>query len=415
MNPTSTIIKQKESPTDVIDSFLGEYQKQRIEFESVERELKKTLDFLLRDAGIMAIASTRIKDTDRLREKLVSRNNDKHYKQINDIYDDIPDLIGGRIALYFPDDIKRIKALIETKFTIESVKSFPADQQHDYQKYSRRFSGYSATHYRVRFIDNKVFRPLIEIQVASLLMHAWSEVEHDLAYKRLKGKVSYEEYETLDEINGLMIAGEISLQRLQRLTKERLDRSKEVSDHYELALFLDESIPSGISKPSISAGDVETLFSYYEKQDRLSKRKVSNDLSHVDYNSDTPISNQLIDLHIDKNLKDSQFIIENKTKKAVNEVEYDSEALGSFMKAWIGLERTVDKYYGIHGKGKHNVSYNERIVPNPFREEYFSLKRVRNEIVHSVIIPSINELFCYVDRIKKLRANIENYNKNDSD
>ena len=33
----------------------------------------------------------------------------------------------------------------------------------------------------------------IEIQVASVLMHAWSEVEHDLVYKPLSGTLSEEE------------------------------------------------------------------------------------------------------------------------------------------------------------------------------------------------------------------------------
>ena len=38
----------------------------------------------------------------------------------------------------------------------------------------------------------------IEIQVASVLMHAWSEVEHDLVYKPLQGTLSDEELAILD-------------------------------------------------------------------------------------------------------------------------------------------------------------------------------------------------------------------------
>ena len=54
----------------------------------------------------------------------------------------------------------------------------------------------------------------IEIQVASLLMHAWSEVEHDLVYKPLQGGLSTDEYAILDELNGLVERGEIALERL---------------------------------------------------------------------------------------------------------------------------------------------------------------------------------------------------------
>lgn len=51
----------------------------------------------------------------------------------------------------------------------------------------------------------------LEIQVASVLMHAWSEVEHDLVYKPLQGTLSDEELSILDELNGLVLSGEIAL------------------------------------------------------------------------------------------------------------------------------------------------------------------------------------------------------------
>ena len=47
-------------------------------------------------------------------------------------------------------------------------------------------------------------------------MHAWSEVEHDLVYKPLAGDLSEEELAILDEINGLVLTGEIALERLQK-------------------------------------------------------------------------------------------------------------------------------------------------------------------------------------------------------
>ena len=61
-----------------------------------------------------------------------------------------------------------------------------------------------------RYVNSKT-----EIQVASVLMHAWSEVEHDLVYKPLNGTLSEEELAILDELNGLVLAGEIALERLQ--------------------------------------------------------------------------------------------------------------------------------------------------------------------------------------------------------
>lgn len=62
----------------------------------------------------------------------------------------------------------------------------------------------------------------LEIQVASVLMHAWSEVEHDLVYKPLQGTLSDEELAILDELNGLVLSGEIALERLQAAGNERI-------------------------------------------------------------------------------------------------------------------------------------------------------------------------------------------------
>ena len=67
--------------------------------------------------------------------------------------------------------------------------------------------------------EKRYCRARIEIQVASVLMHAWSEVEHDLIYKPLQGTLSKEELAILDELNGLVLAGEIALERLQAAGK----------------------------------------------------------------------------------------------------------------------------------------------------------------------------------------------------
>ena len=63
-------------------------------------------------------------------------------------------------------------------------------------------------------------------------MHAWAEVEHDLVYKPYSGKLQEDELAILDEINGLVIAGEIALERLQKAITERTKRQKEIKSKY---------------------------------------------------------------------------------------------------------------------------------------------------------------------------------------
>jgi ppGpp synthetase/RelA/SpoT-type nucleotidyltranferase len=63
-------------------------------------------------------------------------------------------------------------------------------------------------------------------------MHAWSEVEHDLVYKPFEGTLSDEEYAILDELKGLMIAGEIAFERLQKAGETRVAASERQFENY---------------------------------------------------------------------------------------------------------------------------------------------------------------------------------------
>jgi tetratricopeptide (TPR) repeat protein len=140
---------------------------------------------------------------------------------------------------------------------------------------------------------------LIEIQIASVLMHAWSEVEHDLVYKPYSGELSYEEYQILDELNGLVLAGEIALERLQKAVKNRVSEvGQEFNNHYELAMFLYNKLGSAseASRRNTVLGRVDLLFqciksSVYNKPESLKELIV-----HVD--SDTrnkPVVDQIVD------------------------------------------------------------------------------------------------------------------------
>src|SRR5690606_3192277 len=141
------------------------------------------------------IVSFRAKKPERLQDKLLKRNEKKNYKSISQIYDDIVDLAGIRVSLYFPSERELLDEIINEIFEVKLKKDFP-DNTH-IPKYTKRFSGYWATHYRVQLKEHNLTtryqNTLAEIQVASVLMHAWSEVEHDLVYKPYSGELSKEE------------------------------------------------------------------------------------------------------------------------------------------------------------------------------------------------------------------------------
>src|SRR5690554_5157620 len=202
----------------IIERFMSQYKQAYVSYEKLAQLCARQCERILERAGVRAIVTFRAKRIDRLHEKVLSRAKRKNYQTVDEIYRDIQDLAGVRIAFYFPADKDEIYELIQSQFFVDAYRDFPQHQQGNGVIYKKRFAGYSARHYRVRLkpdtladSEQEYTDQSIEIQVGSVLMHAWAEVEHDLVYKPLTGELSYEEYAILDELNGLIHSGEIAL------------------------------------------------------------------------------------------------------------------------------------------------------------------------------------------------------------
>ena len=255
--------------------------------------------------------------------------------------------------------------------------------------------------------------------MASLLMHAWAEVEHDLAYKQKKGKVSFDEYEALDEINGLVIAGEISLQRLQRLSELRMASEKETfSNHYQLADYIYKFAEKTVPDSELVLGDVETLFKVLQRQNRLTKKKVDNDLGKLQLSSSSgAIADQIMDIYSLDNRKGSIEIIKIRASKdPLNENYINEVCIGKYLTEWIKLERMLEDFACRFGssnlsKNRDAMSRLSRCIdmPNSVKEVYWHLKKTRNLLIHGVEIPEDRELLLYLEKIKEVKKEIKSF------
>lgn len=282
----------------VIEAFLKNYKHEVDFYDEVARLVQDKLDQALQDAGIKAVVSSRAKTPDRLRKKLYKRDAKKHYKTFRDIDDDIIDLAGCRVALYMPADRDAVGKLIEKLFVpVRPPKNFPEASKPE----EGDTLGYTATHYLVRLrpetLRKKELRyadTQIEIQVASVLMHAWAEVTHDLLYKPAKGALTPEEKESLSNLNRLVQEGERELEKLQFSFEGRTDQDL----RFEIAAALASSLSARSTgkTASLTVGDIEkavraivgsktSLWSIYMKAtDTLRKaRWEKRDLNDVDY------------------------------------------------------------------------------------------------------------------------------------
>ena len=393
--------------------FIAQFQKDRPVYEALCRRVAQMVDALIKQKGIMAIVTSRVKDPDRLLEKLIRRDRDegRNYQSFEEIFENVPDLMGVRVALYFPDDAKKIAGLLTPQFEIIRSKEYPAridpDSDRGFAVYKRRlypgyperrFDGYHAVHHHVRLAHDDGEKPepnpVIEIQVASLLMHAWSEVEHDLAYKNKMGQVSREEYECLDEINGLVLAGEIALNRLDRLSQQRIEQENSpFASHYALQTYL-EKWQADHGQGGRDLGNVETLFRLYQMKDMLSRSQVDAELGKLEQEDHAP-GELLADRLVDR--------FENKAmvKKVVSEAvmrlngldpqtHYETQ-LGRFMTKWYKLERSIQAalrtqgYNACNGAITWHLVVEEYVLSGPVREAYRRLRLERNNMIHGHI------------------------------
>ena len=99
--------------------------------------------------------------------------------------DDITDLAGVRIITFFPRTVASIRDCIRKEFEVLEHKDLSRTLLQE-----ERF-GYQSEHYLVRLSGKRTALPeyephrglVAEVQVRTILQHAWAEIEHDIQYK----------------------------------------------------------------------------------------------------------------------------------------------------------------------------------------------------------------------------------------
>jgi putative GTP pyrophosphokinase len=112
-------------------------------------------------------------------------NSDPSLPQYRDPLSEITDLAGVRVISFFPKTLKDVDRVIKSEFTVLKKK----DKRH-YQRTKKMF-GYRSIHYLIRMKQERSILPeykcfaklTAEVQVRTILQHAWAEMEHDIRYK----------------------------------------------------------------------------------------------------------------------------------------------------------------------------------------------------------------------------------------
>lgn len=398
-----------------IEDFIGRYRKEYDFYDQAARLVAQLLEARLQAAGVRAMVTFRAKAVGKLERKVRDRAERKNYFAVEDIYADIPDLAGARVALYFPAQREQVELVINEAFVVAQTKSFPDGSQ---SRYPKRFSGYSAVHYRVRLRESTLVdaqkryaEAPVEIQVASVLMHAWSEVEHDLVYKPYQGVLSEDEYAILDELNGMVMAGEIALERLQRAGDVRVAAlGRSFANHYDLAAHL-LSVLRGFAEPDAlksGLGRVDLLYDLLSRLGLATPEAIGRYLAalHSDIER-RPIADQIVDQVLSEDAERYQMYEDIRASRpspdvaaeAAEPIEPDvHEAMGQFLAAWIEFERVVREMAPPDARQRGPVIPTLRVLDSiaqlddDTRVQYDRLRRIRNHLVHGIETPDPRDL-----------------------
>ncbi len=410
---------------DLINQFIENYKKKKSFYETSCKIAAEHIEAALQSAGIRAIVSSRSKAPGRLKSKVLRRNAGREvpYQNIEEIYEDIVDLAGVRISLYFPGDRIKTDKLVNEIFNVIETKHFPDESKAP--NYEKRFSGYWANHYRVTMKEElldkaqkKYADVRIEIQVASVLMHAWSEVEHDLIYKPIHGNLSDEELAIIDELNGLVLTGEIALERLQDAGNQRIsNKNAEFSSQYDLASFLYDYLSKNFNSEDVEMrmGNVELLFRLISKLRMNGVKKIEPVLKVVKFEKDRRnISQQIIDQIITGNKKRYEVYQTLCRDKNEENKEVDS-AISAFLHAWVPLEDLLNHmtYQNERRKGAFNINLLKRmnVVDYETLNQIGSLRKFRNVLIHDIETPDMETIKKETERAKELYEELKDKNK----
>lgn len=146
------------------------------------RLVKMEYDYLAQTHNYSEVQmiSSRIKEMDSIANKLEKNGLDF---SVENIEKRIHDVVGARIICLTLTDVKVFIELLTN--SLNKTEGFVLEKCKDYISNPKE-SGYQSYHFRILVpvtFSNETYKVPAEIQVRTLLMHAWAELEHKMGYK----------------------------------------------------------------------------------------------------------------------------------------------------------------------------------------------------------------------------------------
>lgn len=235
------------SDPDVSARILLERDGLESSLEEFGESLVTILEAIFRSQVRTHSVTHRVKTAESLERKLFEKG--AKYSSLADI----TDILGLRVITYFPDDVDAAAKLIEANFEIDRASSVDRRAVLEPDRF-----GYLSLHYIVTLSPPRRDLPeyeesrdtKFEIQIRSILQHAWAEIEHDLGY-HTEAAIPPPLRRRFSRLAGLLEIADSEFQEIreemreyrQRLAQELREKPAEVSINVDSLLALIEASP----------------------------------------------------------------------------------------------------------------------------------------------------------------------------
>ena len=203
-------------------AILDEYRADLSFFQAKSDELTARIRDFLASAGIVVAAiESRVKTEKSLAGKLELKGS--KYSSLADI----TDIVGIRVITFYVNDVDKVASALERLFEVDWDNSVDKRKLHQIDSF-----GYLSLHYICRIPEETFFDPehpevnkiRFEVQMRTVLQHAWANMNHDTGYKS-GVEVPREYLRNLNRLAGML---ELADEQFSRIRAELTDYRRRV-------------------------------------------------------------------------------------------------------------------------------------------------------------------------------------------
>ena len=184
------IIEEKNIDTEVLKDIYNDFVDYKVSYENQADFISN----ILRSHPMVHSVKSRLKEPDRLIEKIIRKTEDRRLKYgddfqftLNNYKNEINDLIGIRVIHIFKDQWQDIHEFITKTWKVIEVTANvrEGDNTKKFEELNievrSRISGYRSVHYLVEFYPTNE-KVIAEIQVRTIFEEGYGEIDHTLRY-----------------------------------------------------------------------------------------------------------------------------------------------------------------------------------------------------------------------------------------